>query len=356
MKRVILGLSGGVDSSVAALLLKQQGYTVEALFMKNWTEDDNDIHCPAAEDFLQAQQVCEQLDIPLHQANFSKEYWEQVFEYCLEEFDKGRTPNPDILCNREIKFKVFLDHAIALGADCIATGHYAQIAQNEDAYRLQKAQDPKKDQTYFLYAVEQSALAKTLFPIGHLNKSKVREIAREAKLPTADKKDSTGICFIGERKFKQFLSQYLPLKPGPIKNTHGDTIAEHDGLCFYTLGQRNGLGIGGLRNYDTTPWYVVAKDIPNNTLVVAQGQNHPLLLCDRLHAKELHWINGKPTTTNFDCYAKTRYGQTAVPCHVTLDDTTDAKVVFTSQQRAITPGQSVVFYQQDVCLGGGIIQ
>lgn len=355
MTRVIVGLSGGVDSSVAALLLKQQGFQVEALFMKNWTEDDSDRHCPAAQDYEDAQKVCERLQIPLHHVNFSKEYWDNVFEHCLNEFHKGNTPNPDILCNREIKFNVFLQHALELGADFIATGHYAQIEKRDGRYELVKALDKHKDQTYFLYTLNQKALSKTLFPIGHLNKKEVREIAKRYDLSTSEKKDSTGICFIGERNFKQFLSQYLPKKPGPMVTTEGQSVGKHDGLCFYTIGQRSGLGIGGQAGCDSAPWYVVAKDIPNNTLVVTQGHDHPLLFRESLKAHDLHWITSTPDVNSLHCQAKIRYGQTEVPCKLTLTDQTSGQVIFETPQRAITPGQSVVFYQQQQCLGGGVI-
>jgi tRNA-specific 2-thiouridylase len=356
MKRVIVGLSGGVDSAVSALLLKQQGFQVEGLFMKNWEEDDNDTHCPTQQDIQDAEQVCQKLNIPFHTVNFSNEYWESVFEYFLSEYRAGRTPNPDILCNREIKFKAFLDYALQLGADYIATGHYAKKAANKDQFELVKGDDANKDQSYFLYTLGQYPLSKALFPIGHLEKPAVRKLAEQMHLPNFNKKDSTGICFIGERKFKTFLNRYIPAKPGLIETPEHEVLGQHDGLMFYTLGQRQGLKIGGQKNHSTDPWYVVAKDLSRNVLVVAQGEDHPLLYTQALKADQLHWVTGTPPATRFECSAKVRYRQSDQPCLVEIDQDNHCLVTFTQPQRAVTPGQSVVFYQQNSCLGGGIIQ
>lgn len=355
-KRVIVGLSGGVDSSVAALLLLEQGFQVEGLFMKNWEEDDKDGHCPATQDLLDAQQVCDTLKIPLHTINFSQEYWDTVFEHSLDEFRLGRTPNPDILCNREIKFKSFLNYALDLGADFMATGHYARIAAHPTGYQLHKAEDLNKDQSYFLYTLEQQALSKSLFPIGHLNKPTVRALAKKAGFPNSDKKDSTGICFIGERKFKAFLSQYMPAEPGPIETPDQKVLGQHDGLMFYTLGQRQGLGIGGRAQGKNDPWYVVGKDRARNALIVVEGDSHPLLYGQTLKAQQIHWIADISPQTPFECTAKIRYRQIEEPATVEQHDQDTYTVSFKNPQRAITPGQSVVFYQNTVCLGGGIIQ
>lgn len=365
-KRVIVGLSGGVDSSVAALLLLQQGFQVEALFMKNWEAEDNDAHCLTEKDFLDAQKVCHQLKIPLHTVNFSEEYWDKVFEHFLSEHRLGRTPNPDILCNQEIKFKAFLNYALQLGADYIATGHYAKKMPDSSSdhnptqpvdsqYQLHKANDLNKDQTYFLYALTQAALSKTLFPLGNLDKPSVRKIANDAGFANAYKKDSTGICFIGERKFSHFLKQYILTKPGAIETAEGTIVGQHDGLTFYTLGQRHGLNIGGQSNCDHAPWYVAQKDLARNVLVVVQGNNHPLLFGNRLEAKQIKWIS-KPQQHSFACTAKIRYRQTDEPCTVEVIAPEHCVVSFAKPQRAITPGQSVVFYDNTLCLGGGVIQ
>ncbi|MCK5639671.1 MAG: tRNA 2-thiouridine(34) synthase MnmA [Gammaproteobacteria bacterium] len=355
MKNIIVGMSGGVDSSVAGHLLKQQGYHVEGLFMKNWEEDDSYSHCASAEDTKDAKSVCESLDIPLHTRNFATEYWDNVFEHFLDEYARGRTPNPDILCNREVKFKTFLEHAIELGAEGIATGHYARIRKTDGKFQLVKGKDHNKDQSYFLYTLGQKQLAHSLFPLGELDKPEVREIAKQLGLVTHDKKDSTGICFIGERNFKEFLSQYLPAQPGEIQTTEGNVIARHDGLMYYTLGQRQGLGIGGLADYNDEPWYVVDKDLENNILIVAQGHDHPRLYKNALEANELHWVSGEVPNTPFKCKAKTRYRQPDQDCTITQLDNDRCYVEFDKPQRAITPGQSVVFYQDETCLGGGII-
>lgn len=355
-KKVIVGMSGGVDSSVAALLLQQQGYSVEGLFMKNWEEDDRDGRCSAAEDLGDAHAVCERLGIPLYTVNFATEYWDHVFSHCLEEYRAGRTPNPDVLCNREIKFKYFLDHALRLGGSAIATGHYARIRADADGLHLLKGLDPNKDQSYFLYMLSQEQLGYSRFPIGELEKEKVRALAREADLVTHAKKDSTGICFIGERHFKTFLQRFLPVQPGEIMTPEGEVVGRHDGLMYYTLGQRQGLGIGGLSGHSEAPWFVAAKDPARNRLIVAQGHDHPLLYKESLVATQVHWIAGRTPDFPYTCQAKTRYRQPDQVCtlYPLADDRCEVR--FATPQRAITPGQSVVFYQAGECLGGGIIE
>ncbi|MCB1723925.1 MAG: tRNA 2-thiouridine(34) synthase MnmA [Gammaproteobacteria bacterium] len=353
--KVIVGLSGGVDSSVAALSLQQQGYDVEALFMKNWEEDDDADHCSAAEDLADARAVAERLGIRLHTVNFATEYWDRVFAYFLDEYRAGRTPNPDVLCNREIKFRAFLDHALDLGASKIATGHYAGVICDADAAcRLLRAHDDNKDQTYFLYMLGQRALRHTLFPLSGLDKTEVRRLAREAGFPNHKKKDSTGICFIGERRFRDFLSRYLPANPGDTVNLEGRRLGRHQGLMYYTIGQRHGLGIGGVADVPDEPWYVVHKDLRDNRLIVAQGHDHPRLYRDRLKARQLHWVSGEPPLPGSRLSARCRHRQPLQACTVDIaGDVLD--VVFDQQQRAITPGQSVVLYDGRDCLGGGII-
>ncbi len=353
--RVIVGMSGGVDSSVAALLLQKQGYRVEGLFMKNWEEDDGTEYCTAKEDFADAQAVADRLDIPLHGANFAAEYWDNVFEHFLSEYQAGRTPNPDILCNREIKFKAFLDYALQLGADFIATGHYVRRGSDRGKTTLLKGHDPNKDQSYFLHQVGTRELSHTLFPVGELDKAEVRVIAEDAGLATAKKKDSTGICFIGERRFKDFLQQYLPAQPGVIESTSGEVLGEHHGLMYHTIGQRQGLGIGGLSDHGEAPWYVVGKDLGRNVLLVAQGNDHPALFNDALLTGPLFWIAGEPPTTSTGLHAKIRYRQADQPCQIEPLEN-GYRVIFEAPQRAVTPGQSIVLYDGERCLGGGVIE
>ena len=355
-ERIIVGMSGGVDSSVAALLLKQQSYDVHGLFMKNWEEDDGDDFCSAAEDLRDAQAVCDTLDIPLHTVNFATEYWDNVFAHCLQEYQAGRTPNPDVLCNREVKFKVFLEHALRLGGTAIATGHYVRKGYTNGNYQLLKGSDPNKEQSYFLHQLEQKQLAPSYFPLGELHKTVVRSLATQAGLATQAKKDSTGICFIGERPFKAFLSRFLRAQPGSIETPDGQCLGQHDGVIYYTLGQRQGLKIGGRAGSNGQPWYVVAKDIPNNRLIVAQGHDHPLLFSRKLRAQKVNWISGVSPRIPCLCNAKTRYRQPDQACEITALDKDGCQVCFRQPQRAVTPGQSVVFYQGDECLGGAIIK
>lgn len=355
MSKVIVGLSGGVDSAVAALLLREQGHELAAVFMKNWDEDDTADYCPAAQDLDDARAVAASLDIELHTVSFSAEYWDRVFRHFLDEYQAGRTPSPDIVCNREIKFRAFLDYATDLGADCIATGHYARIARSP-AVQLLKGVDDRKDQTYFLHTLSQAQLARSLFPLGGLAKPAVRALARDAGFANHAKKDSTGICFIGERRFSEFLAHYLRKNPGEIRTLEDRVIGTHDGLMFYTIGQRQGLGIGGRSDASGEPWYVVAKDTGRNTLYVAQGVNHPALFKPGLRASQLHWIAGEPPSMPCLCEARIRHQQAVQPCTLELTAANDCIVRFREPQRAVTPGQSVVCYQGEVCLGGGVIE
>ena len=355
IRRVVVGMSGGVDSAVTALLLKQQGYEVIGLFMKNWEEDDNAEYCSSRQDLIDAVSVADTIDIPIEAVNFSKEYKDRVFSYFLREYEAGRTPNPDILCNSEIKFKAFLDHAMSMGADAIATGHYAQIRQIDGHFQLLKASDTSKDQSYFLHRLNQAQLSKAMFPLGTLLKSQVREIALQHKLSNHAKKDSTGICFIGERPFREFLNRYLPTTPGQMVMPDGTVVGKHMGLSFYTLGQRQGLGIGGGKEGTGEPWFVADKDMARNRLIVVQGHDHPDLLTRQLEAMEMHWISGNAPDLSNSYAAKTRYRQADAACRIAALSESHASFVFNEAQWAVTPGQSVVVYEGEVCLGGGII-
>ncbi|MBK1810068.1 tRNA 2-thiouridine(34) synthase MnmA [Clostridium sp. YIM B02505] len=349
--RVVVGMSGGVDSSVAALLLKKQGYEVIGVFMKNWDEEDESGVCTAVDDYDDVRRVCQKLEIPYYTVNFVREYWNKVFQYFLSEYKKGRTPNPDVMCNKEIKFKAFLEFAMKVGADYIAMGHYAQVDFKDGEYRLLRGNDSNKDQTYFLCELNQYQLSKSMFPIGHLNKSEVRKIAKENGLATADKKDSTGVCFIGERDFDKFLDNYLPAKGGKIMTFDGEIKGEHFGLMHYTLGQRKGLGIGG----EGDPWFVAEKDLLNNILYVVQGEKNPKLYSYGLMATDVNWISGKTKIGSFKCTAKFRYRQKDQDVTVYIKENDCCVIEFNEPQKAITPGQVVVFYDGDKCLGGGII-
>lgn len=353
--KVMAGLSGGVDSSVAALLLSRDGIDTSGLFMKNWEEDDRTGLCPAEEDAKDAAAVAEQLGIPFYTRNFAAEYWDYVFEHFISEYKIGRTPNPDILCNREIKFKTFLQHAQDLGCSHIATGHYARRDEVNGRYRLLRGVDQNKDQSYFLYTLGQQQLAHTLFPVGELEKPEVRKLAESAGFLIHDKKDSTGICFIGERNFRPFLSRYLPAQPGEIHSVSGQLIGQHQGLMYYTLGQRQGLGIGGVKGAGDAPWYVLRKDMQNNILIAGQGHNHPLLFSNQLGISELSWVLGTATDMDKPLTAKIRYRQTDQECQITHLDNDTCTVSFDQDQWAVTPGQSIVFYRGNECLGGGII-
>lgn len=356
--RVVVGLSGGVDSAVSAWLLKQAGHEVVGVFMKNWEDDDDGEYCSTRQDFIDAASVAEVLGIEIEAVNFAAEYRERVFSIFLREYAAGRTPNPDVLCNSEIKFNAFLDFAIQLGAEKLATGHYARVRQLDDGnVQLLRGLDPGKDQSYFLHRLNQQQLRPAMFPVGELHKSEVRRIAAEIKLPNATKKDSTGICFIGERPFREFLNRYLPTKPGPMVLPDGKRIGEHIGLSFYTIGQRKGLHVGGRKDSSGEPWFVVAKDLPSNTLVVAQGHDHPALLSHELSAEAMHWISGESEKIGRQLGAKTRYRQADGTCTLlqVSDATQQIRLHFDQAQWAVTPGQSVVLYDGEVCLGGGLI-
>lgn len=352
-KTVVVGMSGGVDSSVTALLLKHQGYNVIGMFMKNWEEVDDQGTCKASYEYEDVVRVCEQIGIPYYSVNFVKEYKENVFSQFLEEFKQGHTPNPDILCNREIKFKVLLEKALDLGADFLATGHYCQSSPCGDEFHLLKGSDPGKDQSYFLYTIKSSILSKVLFPVGGMHKNEVRKMAHEYGLATSAKKDSTGICFIGERNFKKFLGQYIAYTPGNFETLDGQVIGQHDGVAYYTIGQRKGMGIGG----QGEPWFVVGKDMVRNVVYIERGTQHPALFCDELLACEASWVSplGLPSLP-LTCKAKVRYRQTDQACTIVSNDRGLLKVIFEVPQRAVTPRQSIVFYRDDVCIGGAMIQ
>jgi len=353
--RIVVGLSGGVDSAVSALLLKQQGFDVIGLFMKNWEDDDDDQYCSTRRDFIDAAAAADVIGIDFEAVNFAAEYKDRVFAEFLREYSAGRTPNPDVLCNAEIKFKAFLDHALRMGADKIATGHYARVRESTHGYQLLKGADASKDQSYFLHRLSQSQIARAVFPIGEMQKSEVRRIAQDASLPNHAKKDSTGICFIGERPFREFLERYLPRQPGPMCTPNGERVGEHQGLMYYTIGQRQGLGIGGTRSGDGRPWFVLDKALPANTLIVAQGHDHPLLLKTRLAADDASWVAGAPPDAADACTAKTRYRQSDAVCRFNAATPTSFTLEFAEPQWAVTPGQSAVLYAGEVCLGGGVI-
>ena len=353
--RVVVGLSGGVDSSVSAWLLKQQGFDVVGLFMKNWEDDDDGEYCSTRQDWLDAVSVADRIGIDIEAVNFAAEYKDRVFAEFLREYAAGRTPNPDVLCNAEIKFKAFLDHAIRLGAEKIATGHYAQVRETAQGFELLRGLDPSKDQSYFLHRLNQTQLSKTMFPVGALHKSEVRRIAAEIGLHNARKKDSTGICFIGERPFREFLNRYLPSTPGPMKTPDGRVIGQHMGLAFYTLGQRKGIGLGGSKDGSGEPWFVAHKDMASNSLVLAQGHDHPSLLSSSLQATDVTWIAGSAPAGDIALSAKTRYRQADSVCHMRPLDAAGFTLAFETPQWATTPGQSAVVYAGDRCLGGGVI-
>lgn len=355
--RVVVGMSGGVDSSATALKLKREGYDVVGIFMKNWDDTDENGVCTATEDYKDVQAVANQIGIPYYSVNFEKEYWNKVFEYFLDEYKKGRTPNPDVICNKEIKFKAFLDYAMDLGADYVATGHYARVERDDDGmvYML-RGVDSNKDQTYFLNQLSQDQLQRVMFPLGEMEKPDVRQLAEEAGLKTADKKDSTGICFIGERDFKEFLMNYLPAQPGEMQTLDGDVVNTHDGLMYYTIGQRQGLGIGGSKEYGNEPWFVIGKDLERNVLLVGQGFHHEHLYATHLEASDFSFTVKAPAEAEFRCTAKFRYRTDDVPVTIKMnDDRTEAIVEFDEPQRAITPGQAIVLYDGEECLGGGTI-
>jgi tRNA-specific 2-thiouridylase len=354
-ERIVVGMSGGVDSAVAALLLKRAGYDVVGLFMKNWEDDDNDAYCSTRQDLIDAAAAADVIGIELEAVNFSAEYKDRVFAEFLREYQAGRTPNPDVLCNAEIKFRAFLDHAMQLGATRIATGHYARVSEKGGLHQLLRGIDPAKDQSYFLHRLTQAQLAKVVFPVGEKPKTEVRQIAAAARLPNHAKKDSTGICFIGERPFREFLNRYLPREPGPILTPEGMRVGSHIGLAFYTIGQRKGIGIGGRAGGPGEAWYVAQKDLGANALVVVQGHDHPLLLRNALTAQDASWVSGVPPESGSSHSAKTRYRQADAPCVVTRSQDDEIAVEFAQPQWAVTPGQSVVLYDGPVCLGGAVI-
>jgi tRNA-uridine 2-sulfurtransferase len=353
--KVVVGLSGGVDSAVSALLLKQQGFEVIGLFMKNWEDDDNDEYCSTRQDFIDAAAAADVIGIDFEAVNFAAEYKDRVFAEFLREYAAGRTPNPDVLCNAEIKFKAFLDHAMKLGAGHIATGHYARVRERDGRFELLKGLDAGKDQSYFLHRLTQAQLSKALFPVGHLQKAQVREIAEKAGLPNAKKKDSTGICFIGERPFREFLQRYLPKAPGRMVTPSGKRVGEHQGLMYYTIGQRQGLGIGGTRNGDGDPWFVADKNMATNELIVVQGHDDTHLLNSKLRAEGASWIAGTAPDRTLLFGAKTRYRQADARCSLQASDEAAFELDFEYAQWAVTPGQSAVLYQGEICLGGGVI-
>jgi tRNA-specific 2-thiouridylase len=355
-KRIVVGLSGGVDSAVAAWLLKREGHEVVGVFMKNWEDDDTDEYCTSRQDLVDAAAVADVIGIELEAVNFAREYKDRVFSHFLSEYEAGRTPNPDVLCNSEIKFNAFLDHALAMGADCIATGHYAGVRQVDGRFELLKALDASKDQSYFLHRLSQEQLGRAVFPLHAIHKSEVRRLARENGIPTYAKKDSTGICFIGERPFREFLSRYLPRDPGPMETPEGERVGEHHGLMYYTLGQRQGLGIGGYRGGASEPWFVAGKDLPRNALIVVQGHDHPLLQRRQVVAADLHWIGGAQPEAGTRYGGKTRYRQPDAACRIAAESAAQCAVEFEVPQWAPTPGQYLVLYGGEVCLGGGVIQ
>ena len=355
-ERIVVGMSGGVDSSVAALLLKRAGFEVIGLFMKNWEDDDDDQYCSTRQDLIDCASVADIIGIDLEVVNFAAEYKDRVFAEFLREYSAGRTPNPDVLCNAEIKFRAFLDHAVSLGAERIATGHYAQVRRVGDRSELLKAEDRTKDQSYFLHRLDQTQLGRTMFPLGRLKKTEVRRIAKEAGLPNFAKRDSTGICFIGERPFREFLNRYVPRKPGIMRTPEGRVVGEHIGLAFYTIGQRKGIGLGGVKGAAEEAWYVAVKNIERNELVVVQGHDHPLLLRRSLEARDLAWVSGGSPEGAVGYGARTRYRQADAPCHVARIAPDELDIDFDQPQWAVTPGQSVVLYNGEVCLGGGVIQ